>query len=291
MIIAGNCFVLKRYIYQKGTEVTMNENDKEIIKKKEQDKQESTNKKHKKKIIILSTITALLLTIFIACAIYVSDYYHADNDAISKFKTEANITETYNVKKLDDIIVFEPEKAEAGFIFYPGGKVEYTAYTPLMEACASKGMLCALVEMPFNLAVLDMDAAEGIQEKYPEIDNWYIGGHSLGGSMAAAYLGDNAEDYEGLILLGSYSTEDLSDDNVTVLSIYGSEDKVLNYENYEKCETNLPEDYQEVIIEGGCHAYFGMYGAQDGDGTPAITNEEQICDTAKIIAQVMKTVN
>ena len=106
--------------------------------------------------------------------------------------------------------------------------------------------------------------------------------------MAAAYLGDNVDEYEGLILLGSYSTEDLSDSDIEVLSIYGSEDRVLNASKYEKNISNLPADFTEIIIEGGCHAYFGMYGAQDGDGMPSISNEKQICQTADEIIKMMK---
>lgn len=148
--------------------------------------------------------------------------------------------------------------------------------------------MCVLVKMPCNLAVLDINAADGIQEKYPEIEDWYIGGHSLGGSMAASYLANRTDDYEGLILLGSYSTADLSDTSLEVLSVYGSEDLVLNHEKYAKNRSNLPEGFTEIVIDGGCHAYFGMYGVQDGDGTPAITNEEQITRTVDSIAQFME---
>lgn len=233
-------------------------------------------------------ITAVILGLAIivgACAIYLSDYYRADMDAIAAFSSENDIT----AKTLENgTLIYEPEDAIAGFIFYPGGKVEYTAYTPLMEACASEGILCALVEMPFNLAVLDVNAADGIQEMYPEIEKWYIGGHSLGGSMAASYLADHTDVYEGLILLGSYSTADLSGSDISVLSIYGSEDKVMNEEKYSSNKTNLPKDSKEFVIEGGCHAYFGMYGAQDGDGTPTITNEEQIEFTVQEILTMMR---
>ena len=184
-------------------------------------------------------------------------------------------------------MVFSPENATAGLIFYPGGKVEYTAYIPLMEACASKGIFCVLMEMPFNLAVFDIDAAEGYSEKYPQIESWYIGGHSLGGSMAASYLADHTEDFEGLILLGSYSTADLSHTDLRVLSVYGSEDGVLNRKKYEKNLSNLPKDFRETVIQGGCHAYFGMYGEQKGDGTPTISPKEQILFTADEISSLI----
>ena len=240
--------------------------------------------KRKRKIFIITASIALALAIIVgACAIYLGDYYRADNEAIGAFLPQGTTWK----EEPDGTIVFEPEGATKGFIFYPGGKVEYTAYIPLMQTCAEKGILCVLVEMPFNLAVLDVNAADGIQEEYPEIEEWYIGGHSLGGSMAASYLADHVEDYEGLILLSSYSTADLSDTNLAVLSIFGSEDRVMNREKYEESKSNLPSNFTEYIIDGGCHAYFGMYGAQDGDGEPTVTNEEQIRLTVEHIVKII----
>lgn len=236
----------------------------------------------KKKGLITTLLLVILAGIFFACALYLNDYYRADAEDITQFVQE------YEVSKQvleDGTIVYAPENATTGLIFYPGGKVEYTAYEPLMAACAAEGILCILVEMPFHLAVLDMDAAEGIQAQYPEITHWYMGGHSLGGSMAASYLSQNAEDYEGLILLGSYSTADLSQTDLEVLSIYGSEDQVLNYDNYTENKKHLPDTFTELVIKGGCHAYFGMYGMQKGDGTPTISNEEQIQITVKAIRE------
>ena len=241
--------------------------------------------KRKRKIFIITTSVVLALAIIVgACAIYLGDYYRADDEAIGAFLPQGATWK----EESGGTIVFEPEGATKGLIFYPGGKVEYTAYIPLMQECAEEGILCVLLEMPFNLAVLDINAADGIQEKYPEIEEWYIGGHSLGGSMAASYISDHPEDYEGLILLGSYSTADLSDTDLKVLSIFGSEDKVMNCEKYDKYKSNLPNDFTELIIDGGCHAFFGMYGAQDGDGIPTITNEEQIRITAENILKVME---
>ena len=152
-----------------------------------------------------------------------------------------------------------------------------------MRTLAENGILCVLIEMPGNLAVLDMDAADGIQEQFPNISNWYIGGHSLGGSMAASYVADHTDLYDGLLLLASYSTADLNSADLKVLSVYGSNDTVLNPEKYADYFSNLPETTTEVIIDGGCHAFFGSYGAQKGDGTPSITEEEQIAQTVSAI--------
>ena len=241
----------------------------------------SKNKTKKKIIKISVSLLCIVVILLSCCAFYLGDYYHADMKAIEAFSASFSVQQKTVGK---DTIVLDPGNAKNGLIFYPGGKVEYTTYLPLMQSLASEGILCVLVKMPFNLAVFDINAAEGIQDLYPEIESWYIAGHSLGGSMAAYYLADNTEKFDGLILLGSYSTEDLSSTSLKVLSVYGSEDTVMNMEKYNECESNLPENFTQVIIEGGCHSYFGMYGHQKGDGEPEITNEEQIHKTVQAIS-------
>lgn len=240
------------------------------------------NRSKKIKLSIIISL-AVLAVLFCACAIYVSDYYRADTVAISAFAEEYTVT---GKELRDGVIAYEPENATVGFIFYPGGKVEYNAYEPLMMACAENGVLCVLVEMPFNLAVLDINAADGITELFPDIESWYIGGHSLGGSMASSYAANNGGIFEGVILLGSYSTADLT--QARVLSLYGSEDGVMNREKYAKYRPNLPNDAVERIVDGGCHAGFGMYGTQEGDGTPTITSAEQVKIAAKLIKEFVQ---
>lgn len=248
--------------------------------------------KRKKKGVIAATVTAIALSVTIgACGVYVNDYYRADSAEIAAFAKESAYTAIE--KRVDgNRTVYAPKSAKAGLIFYPGGKVEHTAYEPLMLACAKEGILCVLIEMPFRLAVLDQNAAEGVQEGYAEIDCWYVGGHSLGGSMAASYVEKHTAEFDGLVLLAAYSTADLSGSGLDVLSIYGSEDKVMNTKKYEKYKGNLPVGFTEYVIGGGCHAYFGMYGRQDGDGEPRMNARKQILLTAEKIAEsVEKTAN
>ena len=242
-------------------------------------------KKKSKKIYITGCVVVLVLLFASICMWYVNDYYRADKTAMETFQMASNVSRTVLA---DGTVVFEPEQAEVGFIFYPGGKVEHTAYEPLLQTLAAEGILCALVEVPLRLAILEVDAAEGIAKQYPEVEDWYIGGHSLGGSAAAMYLEEHTDEFAGLILLGSYSTVDLSESDLEVLSVYGSKDNVLNKDNYLESKENLPQDFTEVIIEGGCHAYFGVYGDQAGDGTPTISNVEQIQMTVKIMLDFME---
>lgn len=230
--------------------------------------------------VILAVCLALLLLLGIGGYAYVADFYRADETALAAM---AHQSDDVQIKADGNATWFVPLDPIAGLIFYPGGKVEYTAYAPLLRACAEQGFLCALVQMPGNLAVLDANAADGLPEKYPEITSWYIAGHSLGGAMAATYVAAHSEDYNGLILLAAYSTKDLTQTPLRVLSVYGSEDGVMNRESYQKNWANLPADTTEVILEGGCHAQFGSYGPQVGDGTPTISGEEQIRQTAEAI--------
>ena len=233
-------------------------------------------KKHKKLLVLLVIVAAVI----IACLSYLNTGYDADEEAIAAFSPSQAVL-TWEV---DGNLAYVPKEPEAGLVFYPGGKVDHLAYEPLMKALAAENILCVLVEMPFDLAVFNMDGADGVSLQFPDVDSWYLAGHSLGGAMAGSYLAENAGVFDGLILLGAYSTADLSAMDLEVLSLYGSEDFVLNKDKYEENLKNLPEGFTEVILEGGCHAGFGMYGPQSGDGSPTITAEEQIQKTAALIA-------
>ena len=242
-----------------------------------------SNIKRKKIIILVISVILAVLLIIGGIAIYASDYYRADAKAIRTF------AEKYGVERneIDGGLTFGDIDSEIGFIFYPGGKVEYTSYEPLMTVLASKGVFCVLLEMPLNLAVLDMNAADGICEKYTGVERWYIGGHSLGGAMAASYVSSHTSDFDGLVLLGAYSTADFSESELDVLCLHGSEDGVMDREKHDEYISNLPTNAIESEINGGCHAYFGAYGAQDGDGQPTISLEDQITATANEIFQLI----
>lgn len=194
--------------------------------------------------------------------------------------------ETVTVQQTEDSIIFIPTEARAGFIFYPGALVPTEAYAPLLRALAEEGVLCVAVHMPLRLAVLDMSAAKGIADQYPQITCWAIGGHSLGGAMAASYAAANGEDFAALVLLAAYSTAELPE-NLAVVSIYSDQDQVMNREKYAQYRVNLPEGTQELIIPGGNHAQFGDYGQQKSDGVATITAQEQLDSTVRAILPVL----
>ena len=228
----------------------------------------------------LSITLAALLLCCGAVGIYASDYYKMSEAALFAMESSDTITVTNE----HGLAVFAPESPQIGLIFYPGGKVEYTAYAPLMQMLAENGVLCAIPHMPLNLAVMGVDAAEEISEQFPKIETWYIGGHSLGGSMAASHA-SHCDKVKGLILLAAYSTVDLSNNGLRVLSIYGSEDGVLNTEKYAEYFPNLPSDTTEIPLRGGNHAGFGSYGEQKGDGQAYFSDHEQQAMTASAILE------
>ena len=232
--------------------------------------------------VLLRVLLGVLLVLLIAAVIYVSDYYHADQTALAVLEHP-----TVELHTESNRLVFLPEDPEAGLIFYPGGKVEYTAYAPLMQKLAEKGVLCVLVKMPLNLAVLNGDAADGIPEEFPEVDVWAVGGHSLGGVMAADFAARHPGAVDALVLLAAYSTADLSQSGIRVLSVYGTEDGVLQRDKYESYRANLPTGLTELPIEGGCHAWFGSYGPQKGDGAPSISADQQQTVTAAAVSEFL----
>lgn len=230
-------------------------------------------KKHKKLKIIIIIILSIIVVLTAGFFIYVSDYYRADQSAVAVLKSDTKII-------VDGKYTIIPSKTESdtALIFYPGAKVEDIAYLPILEKLSQKGINCILVKMPFNMAIFDTNAADGAFEKLPNIKNWYIGGHSMGGAMASDYASKHKDKVQGLILLGAYIYGDYSATNT--LTIYGSfntsvEDKVNYTENV-------------IKIEGGNHAQFGNYGKQKDDHDATITTDQQQ-DIA--VTEIIKFIN
>lgn len=143
--------------------------------------------------------------------------------------------------------------------------------------------------MPFNLAFFGIDAASGIMDDAPQVGSWWIAGHSLAGAMAVPFAAGHADDIEGAFLLAAYAASDLSTTDLAVDIIFGSEDRVLNRDSLADNAANLPAASVETVIEGGNHAGFGDYGPQAGDGTAAISAEEQWERTATAIDSAIES--
>jgi predicted esterase len=230
--------------------------------------------KAKKIKIFFIVFSAFLISIIIAFYAWSLFYYKASQDAISGLKSNTSVNVT-----VDKTIIFSPVTltAPVGFIFYPGGKVDEKAYSYIGQGIAEKGFYVFIVQMPLRLAVFDPNAADTVIKENPEIKNWVIGGHSLGGSMAASFAFNNPERISGLVLLASYpaGSNDLSKSGIRVISVTGTNDGVLNKKSFISSEKLLPGNTITVSIPGGNHSQFGDYGVQSGDNKAEISIEQQ----------------
>ena len=210
---------------------------------------------NKKLKIILGIILALIIVVAGYLVWYANDYAHTE----SSVNVLLNGTENVTVNRIDNGLFLDGPGNETALIFYPGAKIEYTSYLPMLMDLSNDGVDCFLVEMPLNLAVIGSNSADSIiaNSNYT-YDKWYISGHSLGGWAAAKYLKNHPNEFNGLILLAAYSDEDLG--NTPVLSVYGTKDGNLNKVTCDESKGFIDGNLTEVVIDGGNHAQFASYG-------------------------------
>jgi pimeloyl-ACP methyl ester carboxylesterase len=176
-------------------------------------------------------------------------------------------------------LVFRPmgDVPAVGLVLYPGARVDPRAYAPAAHALAQEGYLVVIVPMPLNLAVLAPDRAAQVIAAFPGTGRWAVGGHSLGGAMAARFAYQNPEAVQGLVLWAAYpaKTDDLSGHSLAVTSVYGTRDGLAAEDKILASRPLLPRATTWVAIGGGNHAQFGWYGAQPGDNAADISREQQ----------------
>ena len=217
-------------------------------------------KKSPKVILIITIVSVVIL----ATSYLYSISYHRADEISKEIFTSGSVT----IEQENSVyIIFPPNQADInkGLIFYPGYKVEAIGYLPLLQQIAKKGITCVLVDMPLQMPMLGINAADEVYSLVPAIDQWYICGHSNGGDKAIKYLENNSDNLEGLILLGADSKKNC---DIPTLIIYGTWDTTIDKSDLSGCE-NVVE-----IVDGN-HAYFGNYGEAFFDGEAKISREEQ----------------
>lgn len=241
------------------------------------------DKKNRKKGKTAVIIIAAVIILGVGAVIwYINDYYRSEN--VSKYLTS---TSAVDISKIKEGYYFDGTGEDTAMIFYPGAKVEATAYAPLLYRLSAEGVDCFLVEMPGNLAIFGQNRADLILQEH-DYENWYMAGHSLGGAMAASYASEHTDNIKGLILLAAYPTKSLKAEGFSALTLFGSNDLVLNREKIQSGKQFMPENYTEICIEGGNHAWFGNYGVQKGDGKADISREEQQEQAAEAIQSMVE---
>jgi pimeloyl-ACP methyl ester carboxylesterase len=166
--------------------------------------------------------------------------------------------------------------------------VDYRAYAPLLRAIAEQGYLVVLTPMPLNLAVFGIETAGLVLPAFPEIQRWAVGGHSLGGSMAAQYVTNHPGQVAGLVFWASYPAASMVDNPAKVVSISASNDGLATPAKIADSHHLLAPTTSYVVIAGGVHAQFGSYGVQPGDGIPTISQEAAWAQTVKATVDLLQ---
>jgi acetyl esterase/lipase len=173
----------------------------------------------------------------------------------------------------------------AGLAFYPGAKVDPQAYAHVLRPIAEAGFPVVIFKQPYNLAILDSNAADAvIGDLDDSIERWAVGGHSLGGAIASSYAETDRDELVGLLLYAAYPVSDMSDrTGLAVMSVSGTNDGLATPADIDERKPDLPASTEYVPIDGGIHSFFGDYGLQRGDGTPEISRadaQRQIADAS-----------
>jgi pimeloyl-ACP methyl ester carboxylesterase len=250
-------------------------------------------KQRKKTTSILRTAGFALLALFVfllaGFALWASLGGQPEAAALQALgTTEAVLFENFN-----GWLVYTPrgQSPAAGLILYPGGRVDHRAYAPLAQDLAAEGFRVVVVPMPLDFAFLAPNRATDVLSAFPDTSPWAIGGHSLGGAMAAEFAAGHPHGIRGLILWASYpaSGTDLSGADLAVLSIFASQDGLATPGEIADSRPRLPENAIFVEIPGGNHAQFGYYGPQSGDGQAQIPREDQIAAILSATASFLQT--
>lgn len=235
-------------------------------------------------------VGGVLLVLVIAAVAFVAWAYSVQTMPEAQDALASSGTLVVNT---EDWISFMPDvPPQTGFIFYPGGRVPAEAYAPLARRIATEGYLVVIPYAPLRLAIINPGVADAITERFSGVENWVVGGHSLGGATASIYTSGNPASVDGLIFLASFPADSsLADrDGLPVLSVYASEDGLALPEEVEASADDLPPGTEFVLIEGGNHAQFGYYGEQGGDGQASISREEQITQTVDAITEFLASI-
>jgi hypothetical protein len=221
-------------------------------------------------------IPAIVIGLVVTAFYWAKSALGPEPQALQALQSDSTVQVTQN----PDWITFSPTNSTptTGFVFYPGGRVDYRSYAVPLRKIAAQGYQVVLVQMPLSLAVLAPDRADEVISAYPDIQHWVIGGHSLGGAMAAQYIYNNPGKMDGLVFWAAYPASNNSlvgQNRLQVALIHGTLDGLATPDKIEASEPLLPNDTKWIAIDGGNHAQFGDYGVQPGDGTATISTQEQ----------------
>jgi hypothetical protein len=227
---------------------------------------------------VLSLLRAVLIVGVLGVLLWwVLSYPDAETIPLAAVRSDPSL----RVVDEGGVVVLQPAEGagDEAVVFYPGGRVSPDSYLAAWAPVVREtGISVHIPRMPLRLAVLRPGRAAGVVDEHPDVERWWVGGHSLGGAMAASHVGGSEPGtYAGLILWAAYATEgaELADrDELVVASISGSEDGLSTPEDITERAGLLPDATTFTQLDGVNHAQFGAYGPQSGDGTPRVSDTE-----------------
>lgn len=227
-------------------------------------------------IRFLAAIVLRVLMVLWLLAIWWLRPFTAEEPALSAMRSDASVTVSESATRIE---LRPAEPATTGVVFQPGAKVEARAYAAVLRPLAEAGSPVVIVKQPLSIAFLALGAFGDVRSAEPGVARWIIGGHSLGGTVAAIQAdqhdSDDSAAAAGLLLFASYPAQDISDSlDAAVLSISGTRDGLATPSDIEASKPRLPAGAEFVAIEGAVHSQFGDYGPQPGDGEPSIGHDE-----------------
>ncbi|MFE6965583.1 alpha/beta hydrolase [Agromyces sp. NPDC057679] len=236
-------------------------------------------------LIAVASVIALLIVVFLA-------YAHTVMQGERPEALEAWRDDAVEITSTETGIVIEPVEGATGegLVFIPGAKVDPYAYLYKLSGVAeASGFTVVITKPTLNLAFFDQRPLSTFTALAPGVDDWYVGGHSLGGVRACQLAADGAsgasdEPVVGLVLFGSYCADDLAESGPAVLSVAGSNDGLSTPEKVAGAAHLLPADAEFVELEGVNHADFGDYGVQPGDGVSTRDDAEVRREIAAAVA-------
>jgi pimeloyl-ACP methyl ester carboxylesterase len=230
-----------------------------------------------KRLVVWLLAVAVLVAVL--GVVWAANPLGPDGDAVAAAQTDG-----VTVEERRGGYVISPEREEPAFVgvvFYPGGRVDPAAYLPVLApVVADTGVRVYVPKMPLTLAFLDQDRAAAYQRDAPEIREWYVGGHSLGGAIACRYASNNPDAVDGVVLFASYCDRPIGGTDLATLQILGSRDTVAAGDEVSAEAGNLPEDATVVTIEGANHSQFASYTGQPGD-EPATIDRSVVHDDVR----------
>jgi len=239
---------------------------------------------------------ALLLGAVLA-SIWLGRSLRMADDEESLLRSDQAVT----VQRDDAVLAFLPTaaRARAALVFICGSDVAAEAYAALLRPVAKAGYPVFIVRLPYRRAFLHIhqpivfDRVRRVIATHPDITNWVLSGHSLGGALSVLFAYQDQQALSGLVLIATTypSQQDLSGLAIPVTVVYATLDGMAAVDQVLANRIRLPPHTRWIEIRGGNHAQFGRYGERAFDGAATISREEQEARTRAEIIRLLAEVD